>query len=179
MDAGLPVVPVSCNFSRMHFVKEGFVDRFEEVLNKYNISKNLIEVEITETIIMEELDQATVKSSFEELKERNITLAIDDFGAGYSSLGIFEQIPASVVKMDRSFFLNSDNPERQVKIMRGIVTLSAELESKVVCEGVESRKDIHLMEEIGAYVAQGYYYSKPIPEEEFEKLLNAVYMMKK
>ena len=178
MDAGLPVVPVSCNFSRMHFVKEGFADRFEEVLNRYNISKNLIEVEVTETIIMEEIDQATVKATFEQLKERNITLAIDDFGAGYSSLGIFEQIPASVVKMDRSFFLNSDNPERQVKIMRGIVTLSEELDSKVVCEGVESRKDVHLMEEIGAHVAQGYYYSKPIPEDEFEALLNAVYMKK-
>lgn len=178
MDAGLPVVTVSCNFSRMHFVKEGFADRFEAMLKKYDISKELIEVEVTETLIMEELDQRMVKETFEELKKRDIHLSIDDFGSGYSSLGIFEQIPASVVKMDRSFFLNKDNPDRQVKIMRGIVTLSEELDAQVVCEGVETEKDVHLMEEIGSYIAQGYYYSKPIPENEFELILNEGYMRK-
>ena len=80
--------------------------------------------------------------------------------------------------MDRSFFLNKDNPDRQVKIMRGIVTLSEELDTQVVCEGVETQKDVCLMEEIGAYVAQGYYYSKPVPEEEFEAMLHAGYLKK-
>lgn len=176
IDAGLPVVTVSCNFSRMHFVNAGFVNQFEAILNKYNIAKELIEVEVTETLVMEEMSQKSVKANFEALKERNIHLSIDDFGAGYSSLGVFEQIPASVVKMDRSFFLNKDNPERQVKIMRGIVNLSEELDAQVVCEGVETQKDVNLMKEIGAYVAQGYFYSKPIPEDEFEAALDAVYM---
>lgn len=178
VDTGLPVVTISCNFSRMHFVKPGFADHFEEILDKYQISKDLIEVEVTETLIMEEIDQETVKQTFEDLKERGIHLSIDDFGSGYSSLGIFEQIPASVVKMDRSFFLNKENPDRQVKIMRGIVHLSEELEAQVVCEGVETEKDVNLMEEIGAYVAQGYFYSRPIPEDEFEEKLNKVYMSK-
>ena len=172
MDAGLPVVPISCNFSRMHFVIPGFADRFEAILGKYNISKELIEVEVTETLIMEEMDQQRVKVAFDEIKNRGIHLSIDDFGAGYSSLGIFEHIPASVVKMDRSFFLNKDNPERQVKIMRGIVTLSRELDAQIVCEGVETQKDVNLMKEIGAFVAQGYFYSKPIQEDKFEELLN-------
>lgn len=176
IDEGLPVVTVSCNFSRTHFVKPGFADRFEAILEKYNISKELIEVEVTETLIMEEIDQKMVKETFDELKKREIHLSIDDFGSGYSSLGIFEQIPASVVKMDRSFFLNKDNPERQVKIMRGIVTLSEELDAQIVCEGVETQKDVNLMKEIGAFVAQGYFYSKPIPEDEFEALLNKGYM---
>ena len=178
MDAGLPVVVISCNFSRMHFVKEGFADCIEEILKKYQVSKDLIEVEVTETLIMEEMDQHMVKENFEELRKRGIHLSIDDFGSGYSSLGIFEQIPASVVKMDRSFFLNKENPDRQVKIMRGIVTLSEELDAQIVCEGVETQKDVSLMEEIGAYVAQGYYYSKPIPEDEFENLLDNGYMKK-
>ena len=172
MDAGLPVVPVSCNFSRMHFVIPGFADRFEAILEKYRISKELIEVEVTETLIMEEMDEQRVKVAFDEIKNRGIHLSIDDFGAGYSSLGIFEHIPASVVKMDRSFFLNKDNPERQVKIMKGIVTLSRDLDAQIVCEGVETQKDVNLMKEIGAYVAQGFFYSKPIPEKEFETLLN-------
>ena len=178
MEEGLPVVTISCNFSRMHFMKAGFADRFEAVLDKYGISKDLIEVEITETLVVEEMQHQDVKSAFAELNERGIHLSIDDFGAGYSSLGIFEQIPASVVKMDRSFLLNQNNPERQVKIMRGIVQLSDELRAQVVCEGVETEKDVELMRKIGAFVAQGYYYSKPVPEYEFEEKLNLGYLGK-
>ncbi|MCH5248852.1 MAG: EAL domain-containing protein, partial [Lachnospiraceae bacterium] len=95
------------------------------------------------------------------------------FGSGYSSLGVFEQIPASVIKLDRSFLLNQEDRSRQVKIMRGIVNLGKELEAQIVCEGVETDNDVELMQEIGAYVAQGYRYSKPIPEDEFEKRLDA------
>lgn len=178
MDENLPVVTVSCNFSRMNFIKPGFVSKIETILDRYDMPKELIEIEVTETLIMEEIDQQMVKEIFEELKEKGIRLSIDDFGSGYSSLGIFEQIPAAVIKMDRSFFLNKDNPERQVKVMRGIVMLSENLEAKIVCEGVETQKDVKLMEEIGAYVAQGYFYSKPIPEDEFEVLLNDGYMKK-
>ena len=178
INKGLSVVTISCNFSRVHFVKEGFANRVEEILTKYNIPKNLIEVEVTETLIMEEMDRQRVTETFVELRKRGINLSIDDFGSGYSSLGIFEQIPASVVKLDRSFFLNKENPDRQIKIMRGIVTLSEELDAKIVCEGVETQKDVYLMEEIGAYVAQGYFYSKPIPEDEFESILNVGYMKK-
>ena len=89
----------------------------------------------------------------------------------YSSLGIFEQIPASVIKLDRSFLLNQEDHNRQVKIMRGIVKLGEELEAQIVCEGVETEEDVTLMKEIGANVAQGYFYSKPIPEAAFEEKL--------
>ncbi len=172
MDAGKGIVPVSCNFSRMHFAKPGFPERFEAVLEKYQIPKELIEVEITETLVVEELQQQTVKETLDVLRERGIRLSIDDFGAGYSSLGVFEQIPASVVKLDRAFMLNQENHERQVKIMRGIVKLTDELGAQLVCEGVETEKDVALMNEIEAYVAQGYFYSKPVPEAEFEEKLD-------
>ena len=171
IDAGLPVVTISCNFSRAHFTKEGFVERLEAVLDKYQINPSLIEVEITETLVIEELQQNMVTETIHKLREHGINCSIDDFGAGYSSLGIFEQIPASAVKLDRSFFLHNENHLRQVKIMRGIVMLSNELDAKVVCEGVETADDVHTMEEIGAYIAQGYYYSRPVPEDEFERML--------
>ena len=173
LDAGLPVVAVSCNFSRTHFIKPGFPEHFVEILDRYQISKDLIEVEITETLVVEELQQHMVKKTLEMLKEEGIRLSIDDFGAGYSSLGVFEQIPASVIKLDRSFLLNKEDHDRQVKIMRGIVKLGKELEAQIVCEGVETETDINLMKEIGAYVAQGYFYSKPVPEAEFEEKLSA------
>ncbi|MGN1170645.1 MAG: EAL domain-containing protein, partial [Lachnospiraceae bacterium] len=172
LDAGLSVVTVSCNFSRMHFLKPDFPEHFVEILDRYQISMDLIEVEITETLVVEELQQHMVKKTLDILKEKGIRLSIDDFGAGYSSLGIFEQIPASVIKLDRSFLLNQEDHDRQVKIMRGIVKLAEELEAQVVCEGVETEADISLMHEIGAYVAQGYFYSRPVPEQEFEDKLS-------
>lgn len=171
LDEGLSVVPVSCNFSRTHFVKDGFPEQFEAVLAKYNVPKELIEVEITETLVVEEMQRQMVKKNVEILKSKGIHLSIDDFGSGYSSLGVFEQIPASVIKLDRSFLLNNENRERQVQIMRNIVNLASDLEAQVVCEGVETEKDTELMMEIGAYVAQGYRYCKPVPEDVFEEML--------
>ncbi|MEY8390889.1 EAL domain-containing protein [Lachnospiraceae bacterium 45-W7] len=170
--AGKNVVTISCNFSRLHFLKPDFPERFEEVLNRYGVPKELIEVEITETIVVEELQQQIVKQTLDVLRERGVRLSIDDFGSGYSSLGVFEQIPASVIKLDRSFLLNQKDRSRQVKIMKGIVNLAQELDAQIVCEGVETDRDVELMQEVGAYVAQGYRYAKPVPEEEFERRLD-------
>lgn len=172
LDAGERVVTVSCNFSRMHFIKPGFAEKFEEILDKYRIDRELIEVEITETLVIEKLQQNIVKETLDTLHKKGIHLSIDDFGAGNSSLGIFEQVPASVVKLDRSFLLNQQDHNRQVAIMRGIVIMAQNLEAQIVCEGVETEADIRLMREIGANVAQGYYYSKPIPEAAFEEKLS-------
>ncbi len=169
---GKPVVTVSCNFSRMHFIKPDFPERFEAVLEQYQVPKELIEVEITETIVVEELQQQIVKQTIEVLRGKGVHLSIDDFGSGYSSLGIFEQIPASVIKLDRSFLLNRQDRSRQVKIMKGIVNLARDLEAQIVCEGVETDHDVELMQEIGAYVAQGYRYARPVPEVEFEARLD-------
>lgn len=171
LDQGLAVVPVSCNFSRSHFVREGFPAHIEAVMEEYRIPKDLIEVEITETLVVEEMQQQKVKENVEILKKNGIHLSIDDFGSGYSSLGVFEQIPASVIKLDRSFLLNNENRTRQVQIMKNIVNLAKDLEAQVVCEGVETAQDTELMMEIGAYVAQGYRYCKPVPEDVFEGML--------
>lgn len=171
LDEGLAVVPISCNFSRTHFVKDGFPERFMSVMEKYQVPKELIEVEITETLVVEEMQQQKVKENVAILKDKGVHLSIDDFGSGYSSLGVFEQIPASVIKLDRSFLLNNENRTRQVQIMRNIVNLAKDLEAQVVCEGVETAQDTELMMEIGAYVAQGYRYCKPVPEEVFEEMI--------
>ena len=172
LDQGKKVVTVSCNFSRIHFIKPGFAEKFEEILDRYRIDRELIEVEITETLVIEKLQQNTVKETLDTLHQKGIHLSIDDFGAGHSSLGIFEQVPASVVKLDRSFLLNQQDHNRQVAIMRGIVNMAQNLEAQIVCEGVETEADIRLMQEIGAHVAQGYYYSRPVPEAEFEEKLS-------
>ena len=174
MDEGKKIVPISVNFSRLHFMKKGFPERFEAILEKYGIDKSYIEVEITETLMIEEMmQQEVIKKTLDTLKQKGIHLSIDDFGAGYSSLGAFEKIPASVIKLDRSFFLNQEDKERQIKIMRGIVMLGNELEAQTVCEGIETEEDIRIMKEIKTYIAQGYYFSKPSPQGEFEAMLDS------
>jgi len=171
MDNGEAVVTVSCNFSRLHFVKPDFAGRFESILKEYRIPKELIEVEITETLVVEEMQEEAARQNLDDLYARGIRLSIDDFGSGYSSLGVIEKIPASVIKLDRSFLLNQEDRDRQVKIMKSIVTLASDLGAQIVCEGVETDADVELMREIGACVAQGYRYAKPVPEEEFESKL--------
>lgn len=179
IDADKNVVPVSCNFSRMHFTEDGFPEKFESIIDKYQIPKELIEVEITETLVVEDVQQQKVKEIVDILREKGVHLSIDDFGSGYSSLGVFEQIPASVIKLDRSFLLNNENRTRQVHIMKNIVNLAQDLNAQVVCEGVETEDDTELMMEIGAYVAQGYRYCKPVPEDVFEKMLEENAPLKK
>lgn len=171
LDQNQAVVTISCNFSRLHFIKPDFVDHLISVIEKYRIPKDLIEVEVTETIVMEEIQQKLVEQTMRELSAKGIHLSIDDFGSGYSSLGVIEKIPASVIKLDRSFLLNQSDRNRQVKIMKRIVNLADDLNAQIVCEGIETDSDVDLMWKIGAHVAQGYRYAKPVPESEFEKRL--------
>lgn len=172
LDQGQAVVTVSCNFSRMHFTKHDFASRFEAVLEEYDVPKDLIEVEITETLVMEEMEEKLAEQTLDDLHAKGVRLSIDDFGSGYSSLGVIEKIPASVIKLDRSFLLNQEDRVRQVMIMKSIVDLADNLGAQIVCEGVETEEDVELMREIGARVAQGYRYAKPVPEEEFERRLS-------
>ena len=172
LDQGENVVTVSCNFSRMHFTKPDFVDRLIKVIEESGVPKDLIEVEVTETLVMEELQQKTAEQTMNDLHAKGIRLSIDDFGSGYSSLGVIEKIPASVIKLDRSFLLNQEDRGRQVKIMKRIVDLADDLSAQIVCEGVETDADVELMREIGANVAQGYRYARPVPENEFEARLS-------
>lgn len=173
LQEGKRVVPISCNFSRMHFTDEKFPDKLKGVLDSYNIPSDLIEVEITETLVVDEMQAQTAKATVDELHDRGIKLSIDDFGSGYSSLGVFESIPASVIKLDRSFLTNNENHDRQVKIMSNIVNLASSLDAQIVCEGVETEEDIEVMHEIGANIAQGYLYAKPVSQWEFEQRLDA------
>lgn len=176
LDHGEAVVTISCNFSRIHFTKPGFVEHLMRIMEENRIPKELIEVEVTETIVMEEFQQEMAEQTMLDLYSKGIRLSIDDFGSGYSSLGVIEKIPASVIKLDRSFLLNQTDRNRQVKIMKRIVNLAEDLDAQIVCEGIETDSDVELMHEIGANVAQGYRYARPVPEAEFETRLaeNAV-----
>lgn len=170
LDEGEEVVPVSCNFSRRHFDDPEFERKLEDILDYYDVDKKYIEVEITETVMMENMQ--SMIESLSRLHELGFKISIDDFGAGYSSLGLLENIPADVIKIDRSFLENDANQEKRYLILESIVKLAQSLNMKLVFEGVENMEHVNLLKKIESYVAQGFYYARPVPELQFEERLN-------
>lgn len=173
LDEGKEVVPISVNFSRLHFEDPNFISQLELVVDSYELPRELIEVEVTETAMVEGFNNGRAIELMDMLIRYGFHLSVDDFGTGYSSLGILEQIPASVIKLDRSFFRNEKDRERKVSILKNFVIMARELNVMVVCEGVEFEEDVELMRMINVYVAQGYRYSKPEPGMDFENRLDA------
>ena len=141
-----------------------------ELVEKYNLEPKDLQLEITETVYTEE--KQVIYSIISELQEAGFKILMDDFGSGYSSLNMLKDAPIDVLKLDMAFMRNLDNEnERNNIIVESIVELSKKLNISVVVEGVESEKQVNFLKSIGEEVIQGYYFSKPIPTDEYEKLI--------
>lgn len=169
MDRGLPVHPVSCNFSSIHFDHMDFTHRVTALADRYGVPHELLELEITESIIV--MNPKQVAAQIASLREKGFMTAIDDFGSGYSSLGQLEQMTARVLKLDRSFVQRGMLDEREQTVIANIVNLAHDLGMRIVCEGVETRQQANILIRLDCIYAQGFYYSKPIPLEAFEQML--------
>ena len=167
--AGERVIKVACNFSRLHFAREDVAERLKEIADAYRVPYEYLEIEITESAFMD--DSKNIIDQMKKLREIGFSTAIDDFGVGYSSLGLLQDVPADVLKIDRGF-LNRDMADRKnVMIIKGIVNIANILHLKTVCEGVETGAQKELLKGIGCDLAQGYYYAKPMEREKMEALL--------
>ena len=141
-----------------------------ELVEKYNLEPKDLQLEITETVYTEE--KQVIYSIISELQEAGFKILMDDFGSGYSSLNMLKDAPIDVLKLDMAFMRNLDNEnERNNIIVESIVELSKKLNISVVVEGVESEKQVNFLKSIGAEVIQGYYFSKPLPEEALIRLM--------
>lgn len=160
---------IAINQSRQLLTNPNYINLIFEILDKYEIDSSLIEIEITETLYIENKD--ILLKAIEKLHERGIKLSIDDFGSGYSSLNLITEIPADILKIDRAFLVYSEESEVKNKVIKKVVQLAHELDMKVVCEGVETSKQEEFLCDIGCDMAQGYLYSKPIQIPEFESLI--------
>lgn len=167
LDEQKPIVPISVNFSRRHLVNREFPEQVREIIDAYGVPVDLIEAEITESVLVDEMQQDMMYDIIRELHDLGIKILIDDFGSGYSSLGAIERIPVSILKMDRSFMINHTDAKRQETIMREVVAMARGLDAEVICEGVETDEDVEMLKRIGADIAQGFRYSRPTPEAEF------------
>ena len=169
MDQGIKVVPISCNFSRLHAKDDFFPEKVQIIADMYNIPHHFLEIEITESIAMEKME--VVLRHFKKFKEMGFIISIDDFGSGYSSLTLLEQMNIDVIKMDKSFLQANYTSAREYEILISLIQLAQKLGLTVICEGIETSRHVKLLHEAGCFYAQGFYFSKPLPLAEFEKAL--------
>ncbi|MGZ9585187.1 bifunctional diguanylate cyclase/phosphodiesterase [Paenibacillus marinisediminis] len=169
IDKGIRPHPISVNISRMHLFREHFVLRLEQIIKKYDVPAEFIELELTESIVFENIKYLC--DILSQLKKVGFSIAIDDFGTGYSSLNILQSIPADVIKLDRGFMMSVADDERGKIVVTNMINLATDLNMKVVVEGVETEEQTQFLRHINCDLAQGYYFAKPMPWKEYESLM--------
>ena len=162
---GYRIVPVSINQSRILLGNPEYLKNVERIMTRYNTSIEDIQIEITESVFFN--DREKMISVVDQLKEMGLMLCMDDFGSGYSSLNVLKDIPFDILKIDKDFFSETDTSKDTMMIMHRIIQMAGDLGIKVVCEGVETEAQIQMLKKIGCSMVQGYFYSKPIPFDEF------------
>jgi len=160
---------VSVNISTHNLDEPDFTKVVNDLLDKHKINGKYLELEITETSFMQDISKTIEELS--RLTQTNTVLSIDDFGTGYSSLKYLEQLPVSIIKIDKSFVQSLPSNTKAGNIVESIVGLSHKLGINVVAEGVENRETFDFLRNIGCDFAQGYYMCKPIPSVELEELI--------
>ncbi|MBP5605614.1 MAG: GGDEF domain-containing protein, partial [Ruminiclostridium sp.] len=160
---------ISVNMSRLHIHKPGFVADLAEICRRYDLDTGCIEIEVTESAAYENMDK--LNDIFNEIKNYGFHVSIDDFGTGYSSLNMLKDLPVDVLKLDRSFLTeNADEHENASLIIACIVQLSTYLGISTICEGIETREQAELLSKLGCNMAQGFFFAKPMPVTDYEKL---------
>lgn len=162
------IVPISVNQSRIHVYDTMYVNKLIKTFDKYSVDKENIIFEVTESAFTENAqDMIELINRMAKLGYR---ISMDDFGCGYSSLNMLNQLPICELKLDKSFI--DDESPRSRYIIKTIVGLSHGLDISIVCEGVETAEQVKFLQQIGCDIAQGFYYAKPVPMDEFEELLD-------
>ena len=164
IDSGKTPLPISINVSRVHLENFNFIHKLNNLISTYNLPKELLEVEITETIQNQNTDK-----SIREIKNNGFTLLMDDFGSGYSSLKMISNTPFDILKIDRSFLAEFIDSDRGKKIISHTIDMSQDIGIDIIAEGVEDENQEEFLLNNGCRVAQGFLFSKPIPVEEFNK----------
>ena len=159
--------PVSVNLSRYHFYEENFLDKFYTASQTYGLAPNSIEFELTESMFFDGSHNERIKKGIQQMHQMGFRCSMDDFGAGYSSLGILKEFDVDTIKMDRSFFLDM-NSDRARNIIRSVVELAEKLQMETVAEGIEQTEQMEFLHLIRCNTVQGYFFSKPLPMDEFE-----------
>ena len=167
IDNGVEPVPISVNISREYLNTFDVVGKFNELVERYNIPIRFLEAEITESY-----DADNTSDVVRKMKNCGFTMLMDDFGSGFSSLNMLKTTPFDVLKIDRDFLSEFMESERGRKIIAHTISMSRDIGLDIIAEGVETGAQAQFLQNCGCDVAQGFYYSKPIPVEEFNRQLH-------
>ena len=159
------------NISPRQFRQGDFVERVERCLQLSELPARMLKLEITESIVIQNLDDTIAKML--RLKRLGLSFAMDDFGTGYSSLTYLKRLPVDVLKIDQSFVRDATSDPNDAEIIRAIVAMASSLNLEMVAEGVEQPEQLEFLQQQGCHQYQGYLFSKPLPLEEFHRLLHA------
>lgn len=162
-------VPISINASSLHAMDSQTITLYMDILKKYDVDPSLVEIELTETAVVSEYE--SVRELFDEFQLHGIKTAMDDFGSGYSILNTIVDIPVDVIKIDRGFITSCLESDRGIYFLKHLIDMIRNLGYQIICEGVETDQQIEILKQIGCDEIQGYWYSKPLKEEDYDKLL--------
>lgn len=165
-----PPLEVSVNLSSKKLKMSNFIEKIDEILALTNLPGHSLKLEITESLLMENIEVAT--DLFVELKQRQIQLCLDDFGTGYSSLSYLHRFPVDILKIDRSFVMSMKPNDSNFEIIRAIVTLAQTLGISVIAEGIETQPQWEQLKTLNCEQGQGYFFAKPLSKEEIERVLS-------
>lgn len=168
-DSGRRIVPISVNISRYDIFREDLVAFISGLVQKYQIPTEALRLEITESAFAQSGDQ--IIRVVKEFKALGFTMEIDDFGSGYSSLNTLKDVPADVLKLDMRFLEGEENSDKGGNIVESIVRMAKWIGMSVIAEGVEEIEQADFLKSIGCYYIQGYFYSKPLPKQEYEQIM--------
>ena len=168
---GRKQVPISINASILHAHNMDTTKKYLDILKKYHVDPSLVEIELTETDTISAYDN--VKKMFTNLCNEHIKTALDDFGAGYSILNSVIEIPVDTIKIDKEFIKNCEKSEKGIYFLQQLIMILKQLGYKVICEGVETQRQIDILKEAGCEMGQGYFFSRPVSIEEYEKVVYA------
>jgi diguanylate cyclase (GGDEF)-like protein len=169
IDAGLPATPISVNVSPMEFRAENFLENLFTTLRETGLDPRLLEVELTESVLMKHAESAA--SILRTLRKEGVRVAIDDFGTGYSSLSYLRKFPVDTLKIDQSFVRQISTAGEDTAIVTAVISMARSLGLLVVAEGVETAEEAAFLRVHECDEAQGYYFNRPVPPDQFANLL--------
>lgn len=169
LDEGREVHPISVNVSRIDLYDPKLVQHLVDLREKYQLPSQYLELEITESAYTEDPEQ--IITITRQLREAGFVILMDDFGTGYSSLNMLKDIQIDVLKLDMGFLKSSDYSAKGGNILTAILKMAESLKMQTIAEGVETKEQVEFLKSIGCKYVQGFYYSKPLPVGEFEKLI--------
>jgi diguanylate cyclase (GGDEF)-like protein len=159
---------IAINISPLQLLKDGFIDFIIKTVERYPlVSYSMIELEVTENVMINDTDRSL--AVLNEIRELGISIAIDDFGSGYSSLSYLLDIPASTLKIDRSFVMRIEKDKNALELLSSLISLGKSMNYKIVAEGVETRQQAKFLAHCDTDILQGYLFSKPLPAELVEQ----------